>query len=82
MLAKIDPPIHFHALRDTFASTLVQSGVPLQVVQQLLGHADLRMTLRYAHLAPDYISDQLRANLPSFDPHHEDGLRQFSPKGP
>jgi integrase len=41
-----------HAFRHTCASRLVQAGVPIQVVQQWLGHATLKMTLRYAHLAP------------------------------
>lgn len=43
----------FHTLRHTFASWLVQKGVPLPVVSNLLGHKDLKMTMRYAHLAPD-----------------------------
>ena len=43
----------FHSLRHTFASWLVQMGKPLYTVSQLLGHSDLKMTMRYAHLAPD-----------------------------
>lgn len=41
-----------HAWRHTCASRLVQAAVPIQVVQQWLGHKTLAMTLRYAHLAP------------------------------
>lgn len=45
--------VRIHDLRHTFASILVNKGVSIYEVQTLLGHSNVQMTQRYAHLAPD-----------------------------
>ncbi len=60
-----------HVLRHTFASRLVMSGVDIRTVQELLGHADINMTMRYAHLSPDHKRGAMEAME-----------RQFSGKSP
>ncbi len=64
--AEIEPPVTFHVLRHTHASQLAMRGVPMAVIAKQLGHADTRMTEKhYAHLAPNYIAETIRANFPT-----------------
>ena len=57
--------LRIHDLRHTFASLLVKEGVPLYHVSQLLGHSDVRITQKYAHLAPNSLAGVLD-KLPNF----------------
>lgn len=52
--------IGWHALRHTFASHLVMRGAPIRAVQELLGHASIEMTMRYAHLSPEVARETVR----------------------
>lgn len=58
-LAELNDKIHFHSLRHTFASRLIQSGASLYVVSKLLGHADIKTTQIYSHLR----SEDLRSAI-------------------
>jgi integrase len=65
--ARIEPPIHFHLLRHTYASLAVMAGVPLMIVAENLGHADVKMVAKhYGHMSPDYKAQIIREKMPTF----------------
>lgn len=51
------PDLRVHDLRHSFASFLVNAGRSLYEVQELLGHADIKTTSRYAHLSRDRLAE-------------------------
>jgi integrase len=53
--------LRLHDLRHTFASYLAMGGFNLRAIQQLLGHKDLRMTARYAHLSADHLQQAVKS---------------------
>jgi site-specific recombinase XerD len=55
--AGLNPALHFHSLRHSFATWLVQAGVSIYAIQKLLGHSSISMTQIYAHLAPSELHD-------------------------
>lgn len=62
-----DPEFVVHALRHTSCSHQVRQGVPLMHVQRWHGHKDIKMTMRYAHLAPEDlegVADKLGMSVP------------------
>jgi integrase len=65
--AKLDD---FHDCRHHFASWFVMRGGSLEALKEILGHADLKMTLRYAHLPPDHLRGEMVKT---------EGQRQSSP---
>ena len=56
----INRHVRFHDLRHTFASHFMMSGGNILHLQKILGHSDLKLTLRYAHLAPDFMSEDIK----------------------
>jgi len=59
----------FHDLRHPWASWLIQSGVPLPVLQEMGGWESLEMVRHYAHLAPNHLSEHARKTDAIFGNH-------------
>ncbi len=51
-----------HVLRHTFAAHFVMNGGNILVLQKILGHSTVNMTMRYAHLAPDHLREAVSLN--------------------
>ena len=90
-----DKDFTIHALRHTTATRLINAGVPIYVVQQFLGHSNVKVTERYAHLsreslrvAADTLNNQLSSALgehirhPMRDHAFTDGENPWNPNSP
>jgi site-specific recombinase XerD len=65
MLSDLDLKGNTHKFRHTYASHHVMNGTSIRALKELLGHRDIKETMKYAHLAPDYVQKQGQ-NLPDF----------------
>ncbi len=55
-----------HVLLHTFASHFMMNGGNILVLQRILGHTDIKVTMRYAHFAPDHLSEAMLLNPLNF----------------
>lgn len=51
--ANITRPVSAHILRHTFAVNCIRKGIPLPVIQKILGHADIKTTMIYENISPE-----------------------------
>ena len=58
--------IGWHTLRHTFASHLAMKGAPVFAIKELMGHADIQTTMRYAHLAPSTLEAAISVLEPGY----------------
>lgn len=59
---ELPPGQSTHVLRHTFASHFMMNGGNILVLQKILGHSTITMTMRYAHFAPDHLEEAVRLN--------------------
>lgn len=51
-----------HVLHHTFASHFMMNGGNRLVLQRILGHTDIKVTMRHAHFAPDHLFEAMKLN--------------------
>lgn len=51
-----------HVFRHTFASRCMEAGGNILVLQKILGHSDIKMTMRYSHFSPDHLIQAAELN--------------------
>lgn len=61
--------VRFHDLRHTYASWLIQAGVDLRAVKDLMGHSTMQMTSRYAHLEDKHLTRAVKKISPKRGDH-------------
>ena len=71
--------LRFHDLRHTAATRMVESGANIVAVSTILGHADLRTTMRYAH--PDDSLKDAVEKLGNLDPNRPENRTNEKPEG-
>ena len=73
--------VSFHILRHCYGSALARQSVSMRVIADVLGHADTRITEKhYAHLAPSYVADTIRRNLPPLGIVEESNVATINPR--
>ena len=65
--------MRFHDLRHTFASHFIMAGGNILSLRDLLGHHDIKVTQKYAHLAPDHLAAE--AGRVRFEPRGNDAAK-------
>lgn len=72
-------PITSHRLRHSYATSMLAAGVSLTSLMRLLGHRDVRMTLRYAAITQETVTKEYFEALPNIESRYRDALRDAAP---